>query len=137
MMRLPARFALSLAALPLIASVPIPPSVPIGRWANPKHTLEVETRVCSRDTLCGAIVWADEKSQSDAREAGVDRLIGTQLLQDYRAAGGGEWSGRVYVPDMGRSFSSHIRLTTPDTLMIAGCLVGRFFCKSQVWRRIG
>lgn len=120
-----------------MASVPVPPSVPTGRWANPKHTLEVETRACSQGTLCGAIVWADAKSRSDAREAGVDPLIGTQLLQNYRRASSGEWAGRVYVPDMGRSFSSHIRQTAPDTLTIAGCLVGRFFCKSQVWRRVG
>lgn len=128
---------LPFAAMLLGASVPLPPSVPTGRWANPKHTLEVETRPCGRATLCGAIVWANAKAQADARDAGVDPLVGTELLQNYRAAGGGEWAGRVYVPDMGRSFSSHIKLTTPDTLTIAGCLVGRFFCKSQVWRRVG
>jgi uncharacterized protein (DUF2147 family) len=138
MKRLSALLALPFAATAIIAAVPVPDSTPpIGRWANPRHTLEVETHACGPSTLCGAIVWADSTAQSDARDAGVQRLVGVQLLQGYRAAGGGEWSGRVYVPDMGRTFPSHIRLTTPDTLTIAGCLMGHLFCKSQTWRRVG
>lgn len=128
-------------ALPLLLLLPVPavagPPPPTGRWANPRHTIEVSTGLCGRDRMCGKIVWADATALSDARAAKVDSLVGTELLQDYRAETNGEWSGRVYVPDMGRSFASHIRQTAPDELTIAGCLIGHWLCKSQVWHRVG
>lgn len=109
----------------------------IGKWSNPMGTLAVQTQSC-RDggTLCGAIVWASDRAQADARGAGVASLVGTQLLQGYRRTGRADWSGRVYVPDMRRSFSSRIRQSSPTTLTISGCLIGGFLCKSQVWHRV-
>lgn len=135
------RLAAVAALLPVVMAGPSiaaqAPELPvIGKWANPKNTLAVETKPCAQGNLCGEIVWASNDALSDAKEAGVDKLIGTQLLQDYRPEGHGSWSGRVYVPDMGRSFSSRIKLTSPDTLAISGCLVGGFLCKTQVWHRV-
>ena len=108
----------------------------IGRWANPKGTLAVETGPCAQGGLCGRIVWASARARADARQAGVADLIGTQLLQGYRRVGADSWTGRVYVPDMGRSFASRIRQTSAETLSISGCLVDGFLCKSQVWHRV-
>jgi len=109
----------------------------LGKWANPRGTLAVQTAPC-RDgsTLCGAIVWASDEALSDARDAGVDRLIGTQLLSDYHRTSQNSWSGTVYIPDMGRSFSSRIKQNSPQQLTISGCLIGGFLCKSQVWHRV-
>ncbi|WP_241656491.1 DUF2147 domain-containing protein [Sphingomonas oligophenolica] len=108
-----------------------------GTWRNPKGTLTVETAPCRNGgALCGAIVWASDKARADARAAGVATLIGTQLLSDYHRTGQGNWSGTVYIPDMGRSFSSRIKQVSPETLTISGCLIHGFICKSQVWHRI-
>jgi len=130
----------SLAALAVLASGPVhaapPPNAVLGIWVNPRHTLAVQTAACETGGLCGAIVRAAAEAQADARDAGVPQLIGLQLLQDYRPARKGVWSGRVYVPDMGRSFSSRIEQTSPDALKISGCLVGGFLCKSQTWQRL-
>ena len=112
------------------------PAAVIGRWSNPKGTLAVQTGPCGDGALCGQIVWASPQAQADARDAGVPALVGTQLLQGYRPEGRNSWAGRVYVPDMGRSFSSRIRQTSAGTLSISGCLVGGFLCKSQVWHRV-
>jgi len=126
---------LALAAGPSLAARA--PELPVvGKWANPMNTLAVETKACAEGRLCGEIVWASDVALSDAKEAGVDKLIGTQLLQDYRPEGHGSWTGRVYVPDMGRTFSSRIKQTSPDTLAISGCLIGGFLCKTQVWHRV-
>ena len=109
----------------------------IGKWSNPRGTLAVETAPCTGGTtLCGAIIWASQEAMSDARDAGITKLIGTQLLSDYRRTSQTSWSGTVYVPDMGRSFSSRIKQTTPHELTISGCLIGGFLCKSQVWHRL-
>jgi uncharacterized protein (DUF2147 family) len=118
------------------AGAALRPDAVIGRWSNPKGTLAVQTGLCADGSLCGQIVWASAQAQADARDAGVAALVGTQLLQGYRPEGHGSWAGRVYVPDMGRSFSSRIRQTSAGTLSISGCLVGGFLCKSQVWHRV-
>lgn len=108
---------------------------PIGTWQNPKHTIAVRVEQCG-EQLCGKIVSASAEAMADAREAGVEKLIGTQLLRDYRPSGKLRWSGTVYVPDMGRSFSSHIVQPAPNTLRISGCLIAGFLCKSQDWTRV-
>lgn len=123
------------APLAMLASAAPAANPIIGVWRNPRGTIDVQTAPC-RDRLCGAIVRASPQAVADARDSGVDRLIGLQLLSDYRHTRSGSWTGRVYVPDMGRSFSSHIELAGPDRLRISGCLFAGFFCKSQLWRRV-
>lgn len=113
----------------------IPPAA-IGRWTNPRHTLAVAMARCADGTLCGAIVWASPQALAQARDAGVTRLIGTPMLQGYRRVGTDRWMGRLYVPDIQRSFSSQIRQTSPATLTISGCLVSGILCRSQVWHRV-
>ena len=107
---------------------------PIGRWTNPKGSVQVETAPCD-DKLCGWVVWASPGAVEDARKAGSAELIGLELLRDYRPAGPGLWRGTVYVPDMGRSFSSRLRQVDENHLKISGCILGGLICKSQTWKR--
>jgi uncharacterized protein (DUF2147 family) len=105
-----------------------------GTWRNPSGTIDVRTAPCG-DKLCGEIVRAAPKAVADARKKGVNELIGLQLLRDY-SPNGDNWAGRVYVPDMGRTFSSRIEQIDGNRLKISGCLIGGFLCKSQVWTRV-
>lgn len=106
-----------------------------GTWINPHGTVKVQTGTCAGNSLCGWIVWAAPQAQADARDSGVARLIGTQLLRGYRPAGPGLYRGEVYVPDMGRSFTSTIQQRGANALKISGCILGGLLCKSQDWRR--
>jgi uncharacterized protein (DUF2147 family) len=111
-----------------------------GLWMNPKHTLAVHTDTCGQDgahTLCGRIVWASKQAQADATDASVPRLVGTELLENYRLRAPGVWQGTVFVPDMGRRFASEIDELSSDRLKVKGCILGGLLCKSQVWTRIG
>lgn len=135
----------SILAFALIAAVSTPaqasgsaPTTPdpiFGTWTNPKRTIAVKTALCGSE-LCGTIVAANAEAQRDAREAGVEPLIGTELLREYRKTGVGSWSGTVFVPDMGRSFSSHIVQKSPDVLRISGCIFRGLICQSQDWARL-
>lgn len=107
---------------------------PVGLWQNPRGTLLVRTHDCGR-FLCGNIVWAGPKAIADAREAGVNSLVGTELLSDYRPSGAGRWTGQVYVPDQGRRFYSTIEQKGPDRLRISGCILAGLICKHQEWIR--
>ena len=128
-----------LAAVPAAAAPALPPAPaasPGGVWLNPHRSVAVRTGRCGTGQLCGWIVWASAEAQADARDAGVARLIGTALLQDYRPDGEGRWKGTVFVPDRGRGFLSEIALLSPGELQVKGCILGGLLCKSQVWTRI-
>jgi uncharacterized protein (DUF2147 family) len=121
------------AALTMAAS-PQPGTTLQGYWRNPKGTVEVQIDACESG-MCGTVVAASPSAVADARDSGYPSLVGMQLLYGYHAAGPDEWRGTIFVPDIGRSFSSHIELVDPDHVRVSGCLVGKFLCKSQLWRR--
>jgi uncharacterized protein (DUF2147 family) len=106
-----------------------------GTWVNTCGTVRVRTGGCG-GKLCGWIVWAAMEAAQDARDSGVDKLIGTELLEDYQQSPSGTWAGQVFVPDLGRKFLSTIVPVNADTLKISGCIFGGLICKSQIWRRV-
>ncbi|WP_232307442.1 MULTISPECIES: DUF2147 domain-containing protein [Sphingobium] len=121
-------------ATPALAAK-VPAGQPEGLWLGPHNNVAVRTGPCG-DRLCGWVVWADREAQSDARDGGTMRLVGTELLEDYRADGKGQWRGTVFVPDMGRRFSSQISQLSPEQMRVKGCILGGLICKSQLWTRI-
>lgn len=121
-------------ALAMIAGGAVPASPVEGVWHNPKNSVAVKTGACG-DKLCGWVVRADDEAQADARDGGTPKLIGTALLREYRPHGRNTWSGQIFVPDMGRTFSSTLTLLDANTIAVKGCLIGGFLCKTQTWRR--
>lgn len=122
-----------LAAAPVEAAPPEPTGAP-GNWINPHNSVKVE--IVEHDGLLnGKVVWASAEAEQDARIAGTANLVGTQLLQDYRQVGDNRFQGRVFVPDMNRTFYSTIEQQGPDALKISGCILGGLICKSQTWHR--
>ncbi len=94
----------------------------------------MRTRWCGKQ-LCGRVVAATARAQEKARERGVPKLIGTELLRGFRRSGGG-WSGSLFVPDQGQTVESTVRVAGPNQLEISGCLIGGVLCKTQVWTRV-
>lgn len=127
------------AAATLVAASSPPPLAPaagplIGVWRNPQGTVEVRISPCGQ-AVCGTVVGASATAIADARDSGYSGLVGMQVMHDYRQAGHGEWQGKIFVPDLGRTLSSQIEMVDPDHARVSGCLLGRFLCKSQLWRR--
>lgn len=107
----------------------------LGVWRNPKNSVHVEMRPCGT-SLCGVVVWADDKAKADAAKGSEAPLIGSTLLRDFRQEKPDMWRGRVYVPDIGMTFSGTISIVDADHLKGRGCLLGRIACKSQMWTRV-
>lgn len=109
---------------------------PYGDWQNPKRSVIVRATQCGENRLCGTVVWASDSAKEDARQNGTPNLIGTALLRDYRRSGSNRWSGRVFVPDNGNTYGSHIRQRSTDRITISGCVLGGLICQSQDWVRV-
>ena len=106
-----------------------------GVWRNPKNTVHVQLQPCG-PTMCGTVVWAAPKAQAKARAAG-QKLVGAQLFREFKPVAPNRWQGKVFVPDMNRTFSGTMTATAPTRLVGKGCLIGGFFCKQQTWVKIG
>ena len=130
---------LTLSSLFLATAASAAPAAPasqvIGSWKNPKGTVIVRTDTCGAN-LCGTVVWASQDAIADARDGGDGRLVGMQLLHEYRQDRPGHWTGEVYVPNMGHSFYSTIVQKGPDRLVVAGCILHGFICRHQEWSRL-
>lgn len=105
-----------------------------GRWKNPKNSVHVDIRPCG-ESACGYVVWASEKAKEDARRGSGQELVGMQLLRDFKPTATG-WRGKVFVPDLNRTFSGAARLKDDKHMEAKGCLFAGVLCKEQVWTRL-
>ena len=107
----------------------------IGTWLNPKGTVTVRTARCGR-AICGKVISAAPSAQEKARAAGTARLVGMEILSDFRPAGAGIWQGQAFIPDMGVTVPATMTQLGRDRLQIEGCGMGGYLCKQQIWTRV-
>lgn len=106
-----------------------------SEWRNPSNTVHIRLSACGGDRMCGTVIWASDKAQADARRGGTDRLVGANLFRDFRRVAPGRYRGRVFVPDINRTFAGQMRLEG-DSMIGKGCVLAGLICKQQVWKRI-
>lgn len=104
-------------------------------WHNPGNSVHVRLRPCGQDKMCGTVIWASEKAKADARRGGTEQLIGENLFREFRRVGEGRYKGKVFVPDLNRTFSGQMKLQG-GSMIGKGCVLAGLICKSQTWTRI-
>ena len=118
----------------LSVTAAVPPASPIeGRWTNPKQSLVVRISRCGSN-YCGIIEAAHDRPGAKGSSAS---LVGTQVLGGFRRAANGSFTGKAFDPRHGVASNAVIRVTSPNSLAIKGCVVGGLLCKEQHWRRVG
>jgi len=123
------------AAVPaLLGSPAMAAEKSFGIWKNPSGSVRVRAEPCGQ-RMCGVVVWANEKATADAKRGGTDPLIGAQLFRDFVLEKPGRWRGKVFVPDIGKTFSGTVTVIDDHTLKGEGCLLGGIACKAQTWTR--
>jgi uncharacterized protein (DUF2147 family) len=111
------------------------PADTFGVWRNPKDNVRIEIRPCG-DGACGTVIWATPRVQAKAREAGTPNMIGLQIFRELELDRNGVWRGKVFVPDLGRTFSGSAQPMDNSRLRAKGCIIGGVLCKSQVWTKV-
>ena len=106
-----------------------------GTWRNPKNSVHIRAEPCGA-RMFGKVVWASDKAKADAAKGSKQPLVGSILFRDFVQEKPEIWRGKVYVPDIGQTFSGTISVLDPDHMEGRGCLLGNIGCKSQVWTRI-
>ena len=107
----------------------------VGTWRNIRNTMHIQMYHCG-PSICGKVVWASNEAVADAQRGGSGNPIGTQVFRDFQKDARGNWRGRVFVPDLNKTFSGTMVIVDPNTLKGSGCLIGQFLCKAKVLVRI-
>ena len=96
--------------------------------------------------LCGSIVWLKVPNDPDTGKPKTDKnnpdpskqsrpLLGVEIVLSMKPNGtADQWSGNVYNPEDGKTYTGSFTLTGPNSAALKGC-VAAIFCKSQTWTR--
>jgi uncharacterized protein (DUF2147 family) len=107
----------------------------LDEWWTPGFNARVKLAACD-DKLCGTIVWAwDDQpaGATDKRPLVGQRIISGMKLEVKNGDKSSGYAGSIYNPEDGNTYKATMRLKTPNTLVVAGCVL--FICQEQIWRR--
>ena len=133
------------AAVILVAVAWIAPAIadPTGLWVD-KDGWTIRIQACGPD-LCAVIAsvkppldpatgspWTD-KNNADASKRNRP-LVGVEVLSGMRPSAPRKWSGQLYDPDRGRTFSGNLIESDQNTIRIEGCAL--FICGGEELHRV-
>ncbi len=119
---------------------------PSGWWIDESGRAGILIAPCG-DRLCGTIEWLKEPLDPVTRQPKLDRnnadpaaqthpICGLKMLWDFSGDDPGEWSGgRIYDPESGNTYKSHIALKPDGTLKVRGYIGIPLIGRSQIWTR--
>jgi len=82
------------------------------------------------NAVCGKLV----KSFNSAGQEIASENIGRNIISETVPTGGGQYKGKVYSPDRGKTYNSKLQLNG-DTLKVSGCVMG--ICRDGgTWQRV-
>ena len=111
-------------------------AIPIsGDWTNSARSVVVQVAPCG-SAICGTVKWASENAKNDARRAGTQSLIGTEVLHEFKPVRPGHWRGSLFVPDRKLRSRAELIEIGPDRVRIRACTAGGLLYKSKAWDRV-
>jgi uncharacterized protein (DUF2147 family) len=126
--REPANTSVVATAAPVAEPVQAPPPPaaepvgPLGVWLTEKKEGQVRIEECGTN-LCGYSV--DSRTGRNKEKV----LINMKPT-------GSRWSGKIYDPKSGSTYSSTVAMKGKDGLRVQGCAFGGMFCGGQTWTRL-
>lgn len=117
---------------------------PTGVWRMADGKVTVKVSPCGTG-YCGTVIGLRKPRDGKGRPR-LDKenpdpalrsrpVVGLTILRDMRETGANDWTGTIYNPDDGRTYSSNMRLQGADTMRVQGC-VAAVFCKSMKFIRV-
>jgi uncharacterized protein (DUF2147 family) len=120
----------------LAASVGVAAADPTGTWLTQGGDSKVRIAPCGGG-FCGTIVWLNEdrKDSNNPNASLRDRsLVGVQLFSNMQGSGD-SYSGKLYNPRDGKTYTGKLKTLGADKLQLSGCVLGGLICKSETWTK--
>jgi uncharacterized protein (DUF2147 family) len=132
-------------ALLLILAGPARAADPVGTWLTGDKKGKVKIVNCG-GAICGALTWLAEPLDPDTRQPKTDKynkdvskqdrpLIGVEIVLGMKPAGGDKWEGKVYNAEDGNTYTGSFTMSSANTAVLRGCVMGGLLCKGQTWTR--
>jgi uncharacterized protein (DUF2147 family) len=121
-----------------------PASEAMGIWRMDNGKVTVRVSRCGAN-LCGTVVGL-RKPRDDKGRPRLDKenpnpalrrrpVIGLTILNNMKPRGEGYWTGTIYNPDDGATYSSNMTLQSANTMRVKGC-VASVLCRSMKFIRV-
>jgi uncharacterized protein (DUF2147 family) len=109
---------------------------PSGTWMTQSGETRVKIAKCGGD-YCGTIVSSTyQKDTNNADPQLRDRnIVGVRMIWDLKPNGDG-YTGQLYNPQDGKTYTGKLKVTAPNALQLSGCVFGGLICRSQVWSKV-
>lgn len=127
----------------LLAALPAPafaaPDI-TGNWLVEDRKAVVTIARCGQ-AYCGRIArilvrdpsWNGRDVNNPDPKLRGRPVEGLTILSGFKRDARGMSGGRIYDPNSGRSYKSHLRLNADGSLKVSGCVT--IICQSQRWTR--
>jgi uncharacterized protein (DUF2147 family) len=110
-----------------------------GDWERPNGASKIRISSCG-GALCGKLIWLrDPRNDTQNPDASKRSrpLLGVQIVQSMKPTGtDGQWKGKVYNAEDGKTYTGFIKLTSANKLKLEGCVMGGLICKGETWSRV-
>jgi uncharacterized protein (DUF2147 family) len=118
-----------------------------GTWLTEEGKATVRVADCA-GALCGTIVALKEPNDPQTGRPKIDKnnadagkrsrpIVGVQILLGLKPDGANKWSGQIYNPEDGKTYTASVTQPAANTLKVQGCMLGGVICKTNTWTRGG
>lgn len=126
-----------LVAASFAAAAPAWAQDPTGIWLVEDGTAQIRIVKCD-DSLWGVVSWEKTPGGRDTKNPDASKrsrpTLGMPTLLDMRESDPGEWEGKVYNAENGRTYDASIELDSANILHIEGCVLS-VLCGGEDWKR--
>jgi uncharacterized protein (DUF2147 family) len=130
------KFALAVLAIAAL-SAPVQAQDATGTWLTASGETRVRIAPCGGN-VCGTVVWTKNAAQKDEHNPNAAlknrNVVGINMIT-MKPDGNRKWSGSLYNPQDGKTYSGSLSLNDANSLSLSGCVAG-IFCRSQTWTRV-
>jgi uncharacterized protein (DUF2147 family) len=109
-----------------------------GTWLNPDDQSNIELYKCG-EGLCARITKLVDAKAADEKNPDAEKrtrpIVGLVIMDGARKSGANKWSGTLYNPTDGKSYSGTVTIKTKDAVDLSGC-VAYVLCRTTTWTRV-
>ena len=111
---------------------------PLGDWQTEGKKGSVRIEPCGH-ALCGYVLNPSSKTSGETLlinmkpKTASDKTASDKTASEKAAS---IWSGNIFSRDSGNTYYATMTMTSPNSLRVEACALGKFFCSGNVWTRI-
>jgi uncharacterized protein (DUF2147 family) len=118
-------------------AVPAHSASATGEWLVADNSARIAIHACGH-RLRGTIAWERVHGLDDQNPDPSKRhrpTLGLPVLIGMQSTGPDSWAGRIYNADNGKTYDAKVKLLSPTTLRVEGCVMG-FLCGGETWTKV-